>query len=135
MKAYLEKGGYGYAFDEKKGIVTFWNTLPAFMPHPDTGEKIWFNSVHITHHTGLKESPMYPGEDKLDTVYSWDSTYGDGSPIEPEVIQHVRACMWHSTYGFQWKSGDMLVVDNFKALHGRLSYTGNRKILAFLMAN
>jgi alpha-ketoglutarate-dependent taurine dioxygenase len=131
----LKKGDYGYSIDDKNGSVTFWNMLPPFMPHPDTGEKIWFNSVQIGHHTGLKESPMYPGEDKLHTAYSWDTTYGDGTPIELEVIQHVRACMWQSTYGFQWRSSDMLVVDNMEALHGRLSFTGNRKILAFLMAN
>ena len=135
VKSFLKSRGCGYTYDEKKNIVTFWNILPAFMPHPDTGKKIWFNQVHIHNVSTLRESPIYPGEDKLDTVYSWNTTYGDGTLIEPEVVQHVRACMWHSTYAFQWKKGDMLVVDNMNALHGRLSFTGERKILAYLMAD
>ena len=115
--------------------MSFWNTRPAFMPHPDTGEKIWFNAIHVAHVSALTESPMYPGKDKLDTVYSWNTTYGDGSPIEAEVIQHIRACMWQSTYAFQWKTGDMLIVDNMNALHGRLSYTGKRNIIVYMTAD
>jgi len=135
VEKYLEYGGYGFSCDPENSTVTFWNTLPAFRTHADTGEKMWFSSVHISHMSGLLESPMFPGEDKLHTVYTWNTTYGDGSPIEPEVIQHIRACMWNSTYAFQWHTGDLLVIDNFDALHGRLSFTGERKILARLMAD
>ncbi|XP_032221032.1 dapdiamide synthesis protein DdaC isoform X2 [Nematostella vectensis] len=132
---FLTRGGYEYCWHKSRDTLTFWNTLPAFIPHPETGESIWFNSVHISHISGLLESPMFPGYDKMHTVYVWNAQYGDGSDIEPEVIQHIRACYWQSTVGFQWKTSDVLVVDNMAVQHGRLSFQGDRKILAFLLAN
>lgn len=78
---------------------------------------------------------MFPVDEDIDTVYRHTSCYGDGSEVEEDVLQHIRAVTWECTIGFQWKTGDLLVVDNYLALHGRLGFKGKRKILANLLAN
>ena len=64
------------------------------------------------------------------TVY-----YGDGSTIEPEVIQHLRAVSWSCAVGFRWRKGDLLVLDNLTVQHGRIGFTGKREILVHLMTD
>ena len=67
--------------------------------------------------------------------YSCQTYYGDGSEIEPTVLQHVRAVTWSCAVGFRWRNGDVLVVDNLAAQHARMSFTGQRRILAVLSQN
>lgn len=70
-----------------------------------------------------------------DSLYPAHAMYGDGTEIEPEVIQHIRATNWQCTVGFQWRSGDVAVVDNLAVMHARLSFTGKRRILSFLTSD
>ena len=60
---------------------------------------------------------------------------GDGSEIEPAVLQHIRAVTWSCAVGFPWRNGDVLVVDNLLVQHARMSFTGSRRILAMLSEN
>ena len=70
-----------------------------------------------------------------DSMYPAHATYGDGTDIEPEVIQHIRATNWNCAVGFQWRTGDIVVLDNLAVMHSRLSFTGERRILSFLTSN
>ena len=49
--------------------------------------------------------------------------------IEEEVLEHLNACMWHSSVAFGWSRGDVLCVDNTTAMHARTSFFGPRKIV------
>ena len=60
--------------------------------------------------------------------------YGDGSEIEPAILQHIIASKWSCAVGFNWKKGDLLVLDNLACQHGRLGYKGDRKILVCMTA-
>jgi hypothetical protein len=55
--------------------------------------------------------------------------YGDGSPIEPEVLDHLRAAYHAETVSFPWQQGDLLMLDNMLVAHGRAPYAGARQIL------
>ncbi|WP_267188558.1 TauD/TfdA family dioxygenase [Pseudomonas aeruginosa] len=55
--------------------------------------------------------------------------YGDGSPIEAEVLDTIRAAYREETRAFAWERGDVLMLDNFISVHGREPYTGERKVL------
>ena len=55
-----------------------------------------------------------------------------GSTIELEVIQHIRATFWECAAGFQWRPEDLLALDNLAVRHGRIGWTGERKLLAYL---
>ena len=124
--------GYHITWEES-GNLYLWQNRPAFIRHPLTGEKIWFNQAHNHRASNFKHMPGFPLDVQTpDEKYPAHSYYGDGSEIEREVIQHIRATSWECAVGFQWRSGDLLVLDNLAVQHARIGFTGNRKILAYL---
>jgi hypothetical protein len=54
--------------------------------------------------------------------------YGDGLRIESEVMSHLREAYHNEMVRFDWKEGDILMLDNMLAAHGRESYMGQRKV-------
>ena len=64
-------------------------------------------------------------------VYSFTPCWGDdeGTPIEEDVLEHLNAAMWHVARAFQWSVGDVMCVDNERAMHARTSFTGPRSIV------
>lgn len=132
MEEFLEHQEFSYKWDKDTGALSYWYTLPAFIKHPETGEDLWFNQPTVHHCTYYTESPMYRGVHMAEDKYPTHTTYGDGSAIEPETLQHIRATSWQCAVGFQWKTGDLLFLDNLRIQHGKLSFTSTRKILAYL---
>jgi hypothetical protein len=55
--------------------------------------------------------------------------YGDGSPIEAAVLDVLRDIYRAEAVSFPWQEGDILMLDNMLAAHGRSPYSGPRKIL------
>jgi alpha-ketoglutarate-dependent taurine dioxygenase len=103
---------------------------PAIRLHPKSGEPVWFNHVAFFHHTSLEPDVRDVllsefGEDGL----PYDSRYGDGSPIEAEVIAHLRDAYARERVVFPWQQGDALLLDNMSVAHGRETYQGERRIL------
>ena len=39
------------------------------------------------------------------------------------------------TFDVPWQAGDLALVDNYVAMHGRRSFTGTRKVMASLVAS
>jgi alpha-ketoglutarate-dependent taurine dioxygenase len=103
---------------------------PATAVHPRTGEKIWFNQAHLFHASSLGKEIAETllasfGEENMPR----NSYYGDGSAIEPEVLDLIRAAYEHTKIKFAWQKNDLLLLDNMLFTHGRESYTGPRKVL------
>lgn len=98
--------------------------------HPETGEEVWFNHLTFWHVTTLPPLvrdallATFP-EDELPT----NTYYGDGGSIEPEVLDHLRSAYLAEEVAIPWRHGDLLIVDNMLAAHGRRPYTGTRKIV------
>ena len=61
-------------------------------------------------------------------------TFGDGSPLDPEDVTAASALADDGTFDLPWQAGDLALVDNFTAMHGRRTFTGTRKVLASLVA-
>jgi alpha-ketoglutarate-dependent taurine dioxygenase len=97
--------------------------------HPGTGEHVWFNHIAFFHYTTLPEEvragieALFPPEDLPSNTY-----YGDGGTIPDEVIAHLRDCYQRHRVRFDWQTGDVLLVDNMLAAHGREEFTGAREI-------
>ncbi len=103
---------------------------PATAVHPVTGEKIWFNQAHLFHVSNLHKEVADTligslGEKNLPR----NTYYGDGSPIEPDVLDTIRAAYEQTKIKFTWHRNDLLLLDNMLFTHGRESYTGPRKVL------
>ncbi|MGO4775322.1 TauD/TfdA family dioxygenase, partial [Lysobacter sp. 2RAB21] len=60
--------------------------------------------------------------------------YGDGEPIEDDVLIEIRRALNTSKLLFDWQRNDLLMIDNILMMHGRESFKGERKTLAYLSA-
>ncbi len=102
---------------------------PALRTHPETGEATWFNHLLFFHVSSLPErvlSAMASGLTEHDLPFN--TFYGDGGQIEPEVLAEIRAAYLAETRGFPWQQGDILALDNMLVAHGRDPFVGPRRI-------
>lgn len=124
----------------KAGIVAEWKVgdrlrtravRPAIARHPRTGEMVWFNHATFFHASTLPPAirSALEAEFKEDDELPTNSFYGDGSPIEPTVLDALRATYLQEKVAFAWQQGDVLMLDNMLVAHGRASYSGSREIL------
>lgn len=103
---------------------------PAIVRHPKSGEAVWFNHGTFFHATSLPASARdalieeFGPEDLPQNTF-----YGDGLPIEPEVVQQLRQIYTSAMVSFRWQRHDVLMLDNILALHGRNPFRGARRIL------
>ncbi len=103
---------------------------PATVVHPRTGDTIWFNHAHMFHVSNLE--PAVRGAllaEFRDDELPRNAFYGDGTPIEASVLDEIRGIYDEVAVRFDWQRGDVLMLDNFLASHGREPFTGPRQIL------
>ncbi|WP_434695427.1 non-ribosomal peptide synthase/polyketide synthase [Pseudomonas sp. Z1-14] len=103
---------------------------PAVITHPITGEKSFFNQVQLHHIHWLEPDvrqdllSMYGLERMPRHVY-----YGDGTPIEGEVMARIGELYEACAVRFDWQKGDVILLDNMLVAHARDPYEGPRKIV------
>jgi alpha-ketoglutarate-dependent taurine dioxygenase len=124
-------GQLGIACEWKpKGRLRTRHTAPALNRHPRTGEQLWFNHATFFHVTTLRaELRTALRRNFSDIDLPNNSYYGDGSPIEDEILDELRALYLSDLREFQWQRGDLLLVDNMLCCHGRNSFAGERSII------
>lgn len=111
---------------------------PAIMAHPITNEMVWFNQAHLYdfnpkllglwRYVGAKLFYMRKHM-RLHEVY-----FGDDSNIPRDDLYHVLDTLDANTIYFPWQKGDVLMLDNVLAMHGRATFTGKRRILTAMTA-
>lgn len=98
--------------------------------HPRTGETVWFNHAHMFHMSNLEPEVLSALlEEFAPDELPRNSFYGDGTPIESEVLGHIRKVYQDTSVSFPWQKGDILLLDNILVSHGREPFEGPRKIL------
>lgn len=121
----------GAAFEwSEDGHLRMSQIRPATARHPQTGEEVWFNQADGFHPSALA-AEVYDAmlascgsEDR----FRLGSSFGDGTPIPRAALDHIRAVLRAETVPHAWQPGDVLVLDNHLAAHGRWPYQGPRKI-------
>ena len=129
VETYLCENDIEFEWTDNGGLRTT-AIRPAVMQHPITGETVWYNQTNLWHVSNFeprrREQLMrLCGEANLPT----HAYFGDGTPITDEEVDRVRDVMWQQAVVFPWQQGDVLVLENHLAAHGRRPYEGPRKIL------
>jgi len=133
VEQYCRQVGIEFEWKENNELRTR-QVRPVVITHPRTGELTWFNHATFFHVTTLEPIMRDAllaefAEEDLPT----NSYYGDGSPIEPSVLDELRAAYLQETVTFPWEAGSVVLLDNVLTSHARTPYAGPRKIL-FAMA-
>jgi len=114
------------------------NTFESVVTHSRTGEEVWFNQAPQFHPSD------YPSHIYQTLINSYrgkeselpqTSFFGDNSPIDIRALKHIRETMFGEATVFPWLQGDVVMLDNVLVCHGRMPFSGQRKILLAMTDN
>ncbi|MGQ0554671.1 MAG: TauD/TfdA family dioxygenase [Nitrospiraceae bacterium] len=129
VEQYCRSAGIEYEW-KSDGELRTRQVCQAVAVHPLTRETVWFNQAHLFHVSNLEAAVR---EALLSVVDEDDlprqAYYGDGTPIEPSVLDEIRDVYRCHAVQFPWKRGDVMMLDNMLVAHGRTPFKGPRKIL------
>ncbi len=129
VEAYCRRASIEYEWRGDDGLRTR-QVCQAVATHPQTGEEVWFNQAHLFHTSNLQPEVR---ESLLASCREEDlprnAYFGDGSPIAEPLADEVREAYRLETVSFPWRRGDVLMLDNMLAAHGRTPFRGARQIL------
>ncbi len=129
VEARCRAGGIEWRWLENNELQTR-TPGPAIIRHPITGAKSFFNQVQLHHIYWLEPDvredllSMFGPERMPRHVY-----YGDGTPIEDEVMQRIGDLYEECAVRFDWQKGDAILLDNMLVAHARDPFEGPRKIV------
>jgi Taurine catabolism dioxygenase TauD, TfdA family len=112
------------------GLLHLSQIGPATLTHPRTGEEVWFNQADGFHPSAL-DAQSYAELMALsgsEGRFRLNSSYGDGESFAKADLAHIREAIGAETRVHRWRRGDVLVLDNVLAAHGRMPFRGPRKI-------
>jgi len=115
--------GYTWKWQSNGDLRATTPVLPAVRDLGD-GRHSFFNQL-IAAFNGWKDTRNDPSK---------AITFGDNTLLDPEDVATASALADNCTFDLPWQSGDLALVDNYTAMHGRRTFTGPRKILASLVA-
>ncbi|KAK7858205.1 clavaminate synthase-like protein At3g21360 [Quercus suber] len=103
-------------------VKTIMGPLPAIKFDKTRQRKIWFNSM-VFAYIGWEDAR----NDPVKAV-----TFGDGKPLPADIVNDCLNILEGESVAFPWQKGDVLLLDNWAALHSRRSFDPPRRILASL---
>jgi alpha-ketoglutarate-dependent taurine dioxygenase len=129
VEAMCAQNGLEWQWLDKGGLRTK-QLCPAIIEHPDTGDAVFFNQIQL-HHVSCLEPAV---RESLISMLGVDSLprnvyYGDGTPIEDEVVDEIGALYERTAVRFPWQQGDLIMLDNMLVAHARDPFVGPRKIV------
>lgn len=112
------------------GVLRTSQVRPVTVVHPDTHQRVWFNHVHFWHASSMATETRELLEEEFGPdCLPYSTHYADGSPVPDEVVEQIREAFDAETAAEEWRRGDLMLVDNMLAAHGRQAYTGLRRIV------
>lgn len=122
-EARMSKLGYQWQWLDQDCLKATTPVLPAVRQLPD-GRKVFFNQL-IAAFKGWSDQRNDPTK---------AITFGDGTPMDAQGVMTAADIGEELSFDVPWQTGDVALVDNYVAMHGRRTFTGTRKVLASLVA-
>ena len=116
----MREAGMTWTWLDNGDLRTETATLPAIREDARISKKTFFNSI-VAAYTGWTDTRNDPKKAVV---------CGDGSYMDPNVLQRMAQSMEQDSVGIAWKKGDVLMIDNRLVLHSRRPFSGERRILA-----
>lgn len=121
------EGGY----DGTKMLQARAPSQPPIVLHPVSGEPTWFCNVH-SHSSKLRKDreSKYGAErfeDGASQINKSDMFYGDDGDISEDQLTHLDEITMKNVRFVKMTEGDVVLLDNYKCMHGRNVFDGTRK--------
>ena len=105
VEEYCRQAGATVEWRDKDRLRTR-SVRQVMVEHPRTGDKVWFNHAHMFHVSNLQpavRASLLPefAPDELPR----NAFYGDGTPIEDAVLEHIRQVYQDTAVAFPWRRG------------------------------
>lgn len=112
----LAELGYTWQWMDDSSLKATTPVLPAVVDL-GSGVKVFYNQLIAAYMgwKGVKENPASA------------ITFGDGTFIPVEGLELIASLAGQFTFDLPWQDGDVALVDNYMAMHGRKPYSGERK--------
>ena len=123
-EARLAKLSYSWEWYPNGDLRATTPVLPAVLDLGD-GRTSFFNQL-IAAFNGWKDTRNDPARAIL---------FGDGTLLNPADVGLASAIADKITFDIPWQAGDLALVDNYVAMHGRRAFKGTRRMLASLVAD
>jgi alpha-ketoglutarate-dependent taurine dioxygenase len=105
-------------------------TRPAAVRHPRTGEWSWFNQAQHWHVSCLDPATRAATEKLFrEEEMPRNCYYGDGERIADGDMEAILDVYRRLEVSFDWQRGDVMLLDNILAAHGRKPFDGRRTLL------
>ncbi|CAM2802812.1 TauD/TfdA family dioxygenase [Legionella worsleiensis] len=132
----LNNEGLQWEWVNKNNDLIVLNYLPGVVPHPVTGQNLWFNSAgYLNFYSNL----LYGELNSLSSSQYWMNRYliakdmlpivchyGNNIAFSSAEISQINHVIQQHTYPINWHKGDFMVVDNFTFMHGKEPHFGDR---------
>jgi hypothetical protein len=118
------ENGLSYMW-HSNGNVEIWNSAPACISHVETGDRLWFNQVHLFKSISTvfiqRKSLMSKLFSIVNSPVMMDASFSDGTQIPQSYVDEITTVHRNLTIEVQIEAGDFLLVDNALNAQGRHS--------------
>jgi hypothetical protein len=122
-EAKLQSLGYQWQWLPEDNLRVTTPVLPAVRTLDD-GRRVFFNQLIAA----------FQGWQDKRNVAQKSICFGDGSVIDPQAMATVIDLAEKLSFDMVWQAGDVALVDNSLVMHGRRPFSGERRVLASLLA-
>ncbi len=132
-----------------RGLIPTWHqddsltvkaSLPVFARHYVTGETIYRSVAQYNDNDYRAVSQLSEADAKeLDKMFSKQTikssyTLGDGTELSKEERGLITSLFTENEVRWPWQNGDVMILDNLLAAHGRNPYFGDRDVQVALLS-
>jgi Taurine catabolism dioxygenase TauD, TfdA family len=105
-------------------------TGPVLLEHPVSKKPVWFNQAE-QFHPSSNTAEIYESLKEIyeDGNFPINALFEDDSSIMETLLTNIREVSRREMVSLPWEKGDILIIDNIAALHGRNPFEGDRSIL------